>query len=324
MCGIFRVKRQELENRTTMSIILNALSIFCCTTIKSERIAIIWSDNRKSQYKWRFSFIKTGTIGDRFDGLRFEHKYAQQSRFQGPWDAAGKRAKEYVRVKEKEGKRSPNARACFELTEKHLSSEGDEKWKTLEQNCEPGLVQKTPFKQDSAFFGVVTNDEKEYKEMKVSHAHIVLLQRDEVDDTKPLNGSNKFHQTRSENSPISTAPNHSKYEKVWALYSSNPPCSCPIYVVEVIFPSAIIVSLVVHAAIPRISFKLSAPSRAWRWWSSQNTCRWFHSILNEWRSNLLRRYALVPTPVNKNYLVHALRNAIGPVQPNNDNLNWTC
>lgn len=86
MCGIFRVKRQELENRTTMSIILNALSIFCCTTIKSERIAIIWSDNRKSQYKWRFSFIKTGTIGDRFDGLRFEHKYAQQSRFQGPWD----------------------------------------------------------------------------------------------------------------------------------------------------------------------------------------------------------------------------------------------
>ena len=204
-----------------------------------------------------------------------------------------------------------------------MTSTGYGKWKELEHACDPKLVQKTPFKQDRAFFGFVTNDEKEYKKMNVSHAHIVLLRRDEVEDTKALNGSNKFHQIRSENSPISTAPNQSKYDKVWLLNSSNLLCSCPICsrgkFAECPYrqPGGPC-SVTMH----RLQIKRPPEHLSDDVLREKLTDGSIRSVTNAvLKANLVSRGFAVPTREKKENLVNALRDALSPTQLNNDNLN---
>ena len=158
--------------------------------------------------------------------------------------------------------------------------------------------------------------------MHLNHAHIILLQRDKVEDTKALNGSSRFHQILSEDSPISTAPNQSKYDEVWLLRSSNLPCSCPTcsrgeftecpyrqpggpcsittHILQIKRPPE-------HLSDYILREKLTDGS--------------IRSVTNAvLKANLVSRGVAVPARENKDNLVKALRDSLSPAQLNNDNV----
>ena len=193
----------------------------------------------------------------------------------------------------------------------------------LERTSDPKLVQKTPFKQDRAFFGFVTNKEKEYREMHVSHAHIILLQRDKVEDTKTLKGSNKFHQIWSGNLPISKAPNESKYDKIWWLHSSDLPCSCPTcsrgHFTECPYrqPGGLCSVTTHRLQIQHPPEHIS--DDILRKKLGDGSIRSVTNVVL--KANLVSRGVAVPTRENKANLVSALGDARSPAQVNNENLN---
>ena len=78
------------------------------------------------------------------------HKFAQKSRFKGPWDATGKIVKEGIKNCELQFKRCTNAMDCYEKMTKKLAHNGNGKtqtqWKKWELEKDKRILTKIFFR----------------------------------------------------------------------------------------------------------------------------------------------------------------------------------
>mmetsp|Transcript_4409 Transcript_4409/g.6760 ORF Transcript_4409/g.6760 Transcript_4409/m.6760 type:complete len:144 (+) Transcript_4409:1190-1621(+) len=114
--------------------------------------------------------------------------------------------------------------------------------------------------------------------------------------------------------PISTAPNESKYNKVWLLHSSNLPCSCPTCS-RGNFTECPYRLSDGPCSVTTHRLKIKRPPEH----LSDDVLREklgdgsIRSVTNAvLKSNLVSRGVAVPTRENKDNLVNALRHALSP------------
>ena len=100
------------------------------------------------------------------------------------------------------------------------------KWEAYENCKDDRLSDKTVFTQDRAFFGYVTNDKAEYDTIRQEYEHIIFTDRDNIDNTATVKGSDKFHEVRGEDGPDNNDLTLDEYDVQWRLHSSTLPCSC--------------------------------------------------------------------------------------------------
>ena len=158
----------------------------------------IWTDNCTGQYKCRQNFYRLSKIPLTENSIKIaEHCFAQVYSFKGPWDAAGKVIKWFIRRLERmEKARVEDAFQCYEHStiyfSENLPSGND--WKKLEQELSNKLKDKSMYEAVERIAGHATDDEEEYNRLiGQGYKHIILTRRSEAEDTTVYDGSNDCH-----------------------------------------------------------------------------------------------------------------------------------
>jgi hypothetical protein len=126
-----------------------------------------------------------------------KHCFAQVYSFKGPWDAAGKVIKYFIRKLERmEKARVEDAFQCYEHAAKYFTENlpSDTDWKKLEEELSMKLKDKSVYDAVNRYAGYATDDEEEYNRLIAEgHSHIILTRRSEAKDTTVYDGSNDSH-----------------------------------------------------------------------------------------------------------------------------------
>lgn len=158
----------------------------------------VWTDNCTGQYKCRQNFYQLSKIPLGENCIKIaEHCFAQVYSFKGPWDAAGKVIKWFIRRLERmEKARVEDAFQCYEHSTKYFAENlpSGNDWKKLEEELSNKLKDKSVYEAVERIAGYATDDEEEYNRLvEAGHKHVVLTRRSEAEDTTVYDGSSDCH-----------------------------------------------------------------------------------------------------------------------------------
>ena len=188
---------------------------------------MVHTDNCPTQYKCRQKFWHVA-VGAEDNGSRIMHQFAQKYGFKGSWDATGKQIKTLILRNENSSLCCANALDCYLRLTRDLENMGhekkQEKWLDWEKKKDYNIVEKTVFKSNRTFVGLVVETEEEKQSLLAkNHKHIVLTNRSSIPNMRPIPETLKQFQIQGDYMAII----NEKGQKQWKLHSSEHPCSCP-------------------------------------------------------------------------------------------------
>jgi hypothetical protein len=164
----------------------------------------VWTDNCPTQYRCRQNFFALSKIPNDFELIELaEHCFAQVSSFKGPWDAAGKVVKYYIRKLEAEEKeRVEDAFHCYLHADTYFKNNLPDgiDWIARENAGCKTLLDKTPYNAVRRMAVYATEKKEEYERLKDVH-NVVFVDRTASEDTTvytDCNTSNHFYANGTE------------------------------------------------------------------------------------------------------------------------------
>lgn len=189
---------------------------------------LIWTDNCPTQYRCRQNFIKLATFSERHRNASASQLLAAVYKFKGCWDAAGKTAKSHIVKRELQGERLPQAYQCFVCTERDLSNiKKKRNYAELEEAGHPDILKNTTFTLDKRFWGLATENKREYDGLVAKHPdkHIVFTDREIIPDSAALPRTTKLHEIKGRSQPHFDSPD--PLNRKWIVRTACLPCACP-------------------------------------------------------------------------------------------------
>lgn len=189
--------------------------------------AILWTDNCSGQYKCRQGFYKIATCGDRHEGVRISHRFAQKYCFKGVWDGAGKVVKAYIRnLEDSLQQRFPDALTCFLKCREPLALPKNRKpWEEWEAKLDPRILDKSEFTVSRRYFGYATDDKGQYEQLGTKYPHVVFTDREHIPTIGQIKGTQSLHSVAGDSSPKQPSRIHGRPD-TYKLTVAAMPCAC--------------------------------------------------------------------------------------------------
>ena len=173
---------------------------------------ILWTDNCGGQYKCRQSILNMLKHAILYPNTFAMHLFASLYSFKGPWDSAGKLAKETVMKMELRGTRCPTAKEAYLTCLDRISSEFKiSKWHKMEQEEASELWKKRPYSTDRRFFGFATDDKELYEEINVGGRHVSFIDRKNVPDMNAIKDTQKYFEFRGSKDILNIGTEDERY-----------------------------------------------------------------------------------------------------------------